>query len=240
MVILGVDARIAVDGKTSMASESRFPNCACHGRTPVNQTTPFPSRLYDLTVSCPTASPLLVDGARPALTQAWRDYPHIYDQVLEEVHARVNSAGYATKLDLAAVVAWKHVQTVEWMRKLLMFTPLGGQHRTRAAFAPSRTDRERIDALNGIPGFGSGDASTSALFAAWRPTKFGVYDRRAGSVGWPRVVNLSCQCDRSDLVAFFEHLRQIANELSHGWTPRDVDVALYVLRSPGNHLAHAD
>lgn len=180
-------------------------------------------------MSCPTANRLLVPGARQAMAKAWREYPHIYDQVLAEVHARLNSAGYATKLDLAALIAWKHVQNAPWMQDLLKSPPLAVQQRTQAAFVPDKTDRERIDALESIPGFGSGNSFTSVLFAVWRPTEFGVYDTNASSRGWDRVVSSSCRCDRSDLIVYFDHLRQMASELGHGWTPRDVDIALYML-----------
>jgi hypothetical protein len=163
------------------------------------------------------------------MANAWREYPHLYDQVLEEVHARLNSAGYASKLDLAALIAWKHVQNAPWMQDLLTSPPLAVQQRTQAAFAPGKTDRERVDALDGIPGFGSGNAFTSVLFAAWRPAEFGVYDSRASRKGWDRAVSSSCQCDRADLIVYFDHLRQMAGELGHGWTPRDVDMALYML-----------
>ena len=115
------------------------------------------------------------------------------------------------------------------MQDLLKFPPLGVQQRTQAAFGPDKTDRQRIDALEGIPGFGSGNAFTSTLFAAWRPTEFGVYDSRASNRGWDTVVNSSCQCYRAELTVYFDHLRQMALELGYGWTPRDVDMALYML-----------
>jgi hypothetical protein len=180
-------------------------------------------------MSCSTANPLLAPNVLHTMAAAWRKYPHLYDQVLEEVHARLSAAGYATKLDLAALIAWKHVQNATWMQDLLKLPPLAVQQRTQAAFAPYKTDRERIDALDGIPGFGSGNAFTSVLFAAWRPAEFGVYDTSASSQGWSKVVRPTCRCDRADLTVYFDHLRQMASELGHGWTPREVDMALYML-----------
>jgi hypothetical protein len=44
-------------------------------------------------VSCPGANPLLTPGAQQVLAVAFEDYPHSYDQVLEEVHARLNAVG---------------------------------------------------------------------------------------------------------------------------------------------------
>jgi hypothetical protein len=108
----------------------------------------------------------------------------------------------------------------------LLRSPCSNGHRLPP---PDKTDRERIDALDSIPGFGSGNAFTSVLLAAWRPAEFGVYDSRASRKGWDRAVSSSCQCDRADLIVYFGHLRQMAGELGHGWTPRDVDMALYML-----------
>jgi hypothetical protein len=130
-----------------------------------------------------------VPGVKRTLAAAFGEYPNLYDQVLEEVHARLNTAGYATKLDLAALIAWKHVHNASRMQDVLKLPPLAVQQRTQAAFAPNKTDRERIDALQSIPGFGSGDAFASVLFAAWRPTEFGIYDRRASGAGWDKVVS---------------------------------------------------
>jgi hypothetical protein len=91
--------------------------------------------LIRFTMSCPSANPLLVPDARHSIANAWRGYPHLYDQVLEEVHARLNSAGYATKLDLAALIAWKHVRNAPWMQDVLKSPPLAVQQRTQAASA---------------------------------------------------------------------------------------------------------
>jgi hypothetical protein len=72
------------------------------------------------------------------MAAAWRTYPHLYAQVLEEVHIRLSAAAYATKLDLAALITWKHVQNATWMQDLLKFPPLAVQQRTQAAFAPDK------------------------------------------------------------------------------------------------------
>jgi hypothetical protein len=204
-------------------------------------------------MNCPTANPLLKPGARPALAAAFNRYPQLYDQLLDEVHSRLNSAGYATKLDLAALATWKHVHNARWLRTMLKLPSLEIQQKTQSAFASNKSDRERIDALKGIPGFGSGGAFTSVLLSAWQPAKFGVYDSRASRIGWDKVVSATCRCSRKDLVVYFFHLRQMAWELASDWSmhperllgpdwtppsnwvpgtdwmPRDVDKALYVL-----------
>lgn len=180
-------------------------------------------------VSCPTANPLLVPGAKRTLAAAFERYPHLYDEVLAEVHARLNSAGYATKLDLAALIAWKHVHNARWMQDVLKLPPLAVQQRTQAAFAPAKTDQQRIDALESIKGFQRGSAFSSVLLAAWQPAEYGVYDDRASTKGWGQVVSPDCTCLRANLVVYFDHLRQMTKELGSGWTPRDVDMALYML-----------
>lgn len=168
-------------------------------------------------------------GANATLATAWHRYHHLHDEVLQEVHARLNAAGFATKLDLAALIAWKHVNTGAWMLDVLQLPPLAVQASTQAAFAPGLSDQQRIDALARIPGFRRGKAFTSALLAAWNPLKYGVYDDNASQKGWPQVVSPACLCPRTNLVFYFDHLRQIANELGPTWTPRDVDMALFEL-----------
>jgi hypothetical protein len=185
---------------------------------------------YAADMTCPTVGRLLLPNAQRDLAAAFDRYPHLYDQVLEEVHARLNATGYATKLDLAALITWKHIQTAPWMQKLLKQPPMAVQQRTQAAFAPGISDQQRIDALESIPGFGGGGrAFTSVLLAAWRPTEYGVYDDRASGTGWVQVVDPQCACNRRELSVYFDHLRQMAGELRGGWTPRNVDMALYSL-----------
>jgi hypothetical protein len=161
------------------------------------------------------------------MSAAWHSYSPVYDEVLQEVHARLSTSGYATKLDLAALIAWKHVRNAPWMAQVLDLSPLTIQSRTQAAFENGLTDQERLDALSYIPGFGGGGAFTSVLLTAWRPSRYGVYDENAATGGWPQVVSPKCVCDRSNLVVYFDHLRQMATELGSTWTPRDVDIALF-------------
>ena len=175
------------------------------------------------------AAKLLQRDAQSSMLEAWKAYPRAYDEVLQEVHARVNAAGFATKLDLSALIAWKHVQNATWMQELLSLPPLAVQARTQSAFSVGLDDKERIDALAGLPGFGGGEAFTSVLLTAWRPSEYGVFDTNASKVGWGKVVDARCTCARSDLVVYFAHLRRMAKELPAGWTPRDVDMALYGL-----------
>ena len=178
---------------------------------------------------CPTAAPLLQPGSKRLMLAAWKKYPFLYDEVLQEVHVRITTLGFATKLDLAALIAWKHVQNAEWMRALLKLAPLIVQSRTELAFSPGLSDEERISALASLSGFGSGGAFTSVLLTAWKPSEYGVYDEGGATKGWPKVVSPLCSCNRSSLIAYFDHVRQLARELGPTWSPRDVDIALFEL-----------
>jgi hypothetical protein len=103
------------------------------------------------------------------------------------------------------------------MRQALKLPMASVTQQTGKAFAPGLTDQARIDALSGIPGFGSGGAFE----------EFGVFDSRASKNGWPKVITPACVCQRTHLPVYFDHLRQLATELGPGWTPRMVDIALY-------------
>jgi hypothetical protein len=180
-------------------------------------------------MTCPTATTLIKPGFSSELTKALRAYPDSYDDVFEDVHVRLTTAGYATKLDLAALIAWKHVRNAPWMRVMLKLPTGTVEQGTADAFTCGRSDKERICALRDIPGFRRGRAFTSVLLTAWCPTEFGVYDDRASDAGWTQAITPACTCTRSDLPTYFAHLRQIASELGTDWTPRNVDMALYGL-----------
>ncbi|GMU79090.1 MAG: hypothetical protein AMXMBFR46_18830 [Acidimicrobiia bacterium] len=174
-------------------------------------------------------APLLRPGAPEDLHQAFDRYPDHYDDVLNEVHDRLVQRGVATKLDLAALIAWKHVRNAHWMKDLLKRPEIEVEVATRAAFSPGLTDNQRIAALDPLPGFGGRGAFTSVLLTAWDPTNFGVFDRLAYA-NRPIVVSETCVCDWALLPVYWAHLRTIASEMSSGaggtWTPRMVDMAL--------------
>lgn len=175
---------------------------------------------------------LLKVSAPADLTEALGAYPSGYDDVFDEVHRRLVGANAASKLDLAALIAWKHVRNARWMRDLLCIDEASVQRATGSAFAPRLSDRDRLRALRSLPGFGSGGAFASTLFAAWKPGRYGVYDRFAYA-GLRNVVRPACTCDVSDLPVYWDHLRRISAQLSRPgdrWTPRKVDMALLNLR----------
>lgn len=181
-------------------------------------------------MTCPTAPIRLLANAPARLAAALAKYPAHYDDVLQDVHSRLLSAGHATKLDLGVLIAWKHVRNARWMKTLLKLPPGDVETITAAAFTAGVSDADRIEALDGLPGFGSGGAFTSVLLAAWKPTEFGVFDQNAGLDNWPKAVTAACKCNQQQLPVYFDHLRQIAGEMTvatrQAWTPRKVDMAL--------------
>lgn len=182
-------------------------------------------------MTCPTAVQLLLSGAAVALATSATTYPAHYDEMLDEVHHRLQSNGHATKLDLNALTTWKRVRATKWAVQLNHLAEKTVADATENAFAAA-TDRDRIDALWPIPGFRSAGAMTSALLAAWRPDLYGVLDKHAR---WAKAtaVSRTCRCDWRDLPIYEEHLRQLARELTAttgtAWMPRQVDMALYKL-----------
>jgi len=184
-------------------------------------------------MSCAAPRLLLAQGER-GMERAYRRYPANYDDVFVEVGKRLRAAGTATKLDLAALIAWKHVRNAPWMTNFLTTRDTVIRSSVSAAFAADLTDAERVAALRELPGFRAGGAFTSVLFAAWNPSAFGVYDTRVEERR-RYVVSRSCKCRWADLPTYWEHLRRIASEMPPGpsaWTPRTVEMAMMNLRSP--------
>lgn len=171
---------------------------------------------------------LLRDGVQRRLEDAVNRYPRFYDEVLDEVHHRLVTHDEASKVDLAALIGWKHVRNAPWMRELLTMSDSEVRDITRRAIAGAMSDSERVAAIRPLPGFGSGGAFTSVFFAAWSPERFGVYDRLVNQRR-RLVVEEDCGCMWSDLPTYWQHLRRIAAEMNSGsgaWTPRMVEMAI--------------
>jgi hypothetical protein len=158
------------------------------------------------------------------------NYPPLYDELLSEVGTRLKKRGFATKVDLGALVFWKHINNSPWMTRLMNVSDQRVRAVTGDALAPQPTDSARLDALAVLPGF-RGVRMASTFFAAWDPSTFAVQDRRA-LARLKMLVSDHCQCDREILPTYWEHIREIAKELSTmsivtSWTPRNVDMALF-------------
>lgn len=137
-------------------------------------------RCGDMTADLSCEAPaLLAPGADAALSKSRLSYPHVADEVFSEVRSRLVTHGAATKLDLAALVFWKHINNAPWMTQLLRVPDAAVRAATAAAFAPGLSDDERVVALRPLPGFGGGRAIASTLLAAWNPEQYGVFDRLA-------------------------------------------------------------
>jgi hypothetical protein len=175
---------------------------------------------------------LLLARSRTSLVTALGRYSSNYDEVLIEIHRRLRRNGHATKFDLAGLIGWKHVQNASWMSKLYDLAPGVVEAATAAAFRPRLTDVQRIAALGGLPGYGAGRAFTSVLLTAWDPTSFGVFDKFVDETR-SKITSARCRCRWDDLPTYFDHMRQLAVELStttgRPWTPREVDKAMYIL-----------
>lgn len=175
------------------------------------------------------APTLLAPGADAVLSKSYLSYPHLSDEVFSEVRSRLVTHAAATKLDLAALVFWKHINNAPWMTQLLKIPDTAVRAATAGAFAPGLSDEERVVALGPLPGFGGGRAIASTLLAAWDPERYGVYDRLAlaAKAKW---IDARCVCDWENLPTYWSHLRRMAAELSSNgasWSPRMVDMALF-------------
>lgn len=182
-------------------------------------------------ITCSSAA-LLTAGTKAALSESYLSYAHVSDEVFSEVRSRLVTHGAATKLDLAALVFWKHINNAPWMTKLLKVPDTAVRIATAAAFAPGLSDEERVAALGPLPGFGGGRAIASTLLAAWDPERYGVYDRLAlaAKAKW---IDAKCVCDWENLPTYWSHLRRVAAELSSNgacWSPRMVDMSLFNVR----------
>jgi hypothetical protein len=101
-----------------------------------------------------------------------------YDEVFDEVSARLHAHHEASKADICILVCWKRITQGGWITRFLRTPDIEVRARTREAFA-AVSDQARLDSLAPLPGFGSKAALATALLAAYDPAEFGVMDRRA-------------------------------------------------------------
>jgi hypothetical protein len=88
---------------------------------------------------------LLQPNTVGTLTQALDRYPPSGDDIFVAVGARLRKHSAATKLDLAGLVFWKHIQNAPWMTTLTKAPEAEVQAETTAALAPDLTDARRMD-----------------------------------------------------------------------------------------------
>ena len=111
-----------------------------------------------------------------------------YDEVIEQVIARVADTGSLGKLDLGALSAWKRLRAdTPWMARLMSCPEHEVRQQTQravtAALDESRTVPEAAaaarSALTALPGFNNGDAMASVVCFVAAPLRLAVYDSRA-------------------------------------------------------------
>jgi hypothetical protein len=66
------------------------------------------------------ASELLKSGAAAKLAVDHDSYSPVYDELFAEVGARLKREHLASKLDLGALVFWKHINNARWMTELML------------------------------------------------------------------------------------------------------------------------
>ena len=163
--------------------------------------------------------------------------PH-YDDVFREVQRRVTAVGSIGKSDIAMLSFWKRLRAdTRWVRKLLGLGDVEVRRVTGPAVIAAR-EGDPIEAagrarelLRPLPGFAQGAALASALLTAASPTRLAVYDKRARKGLGELELELA---DKPPLfyaryMMLIEQCRAEAADLGHRWSPRDVDLALYML-----------
>jgi hypothetical protein len=169
-----------------------------------------------------------------------------YDDVFREVQQRIAAVGSIGKSDIAMLSFWKRLRAdTPWVRKLLGLADVEVRGVTALAVIASRTG-DSIEAagqarelLRPLPGLGHGTALASALLTVASPSRLAVYDKRARK-GLSEV-----ELELADGPPLFyarymrliEQCRTEAAEQGHGWSPHDVDLALYTLGRPAHRLA---
>jgi hypothetical protein len=162
-----------------------------------------------------------------------------YDDVVDQVIARVDDSGSLGKLDLGALSAWKRLRAdTPWMARLMSRSDREVREHTQRAVAAARDTAVTASqaaaaartALTPLPGFTTGDALASVVCFVAAPKRLAVYDRRAheglGRVGL-ELDNLPGRYGR--YLTLIEQCRSELADHGHAWSARQVDLALYQL-----------
>lgn len=167
-----------------------------------------------------------------------------YDEVIEQVAARVADAGSLGKLDLGALSAWKRLRAdTPWMAQLMSCPEQQVRLHTAHAVAAAQDESTTVSvaaaaarsALTPLPGFAHGDALASVVCFVAAPNRLAVYDRRAHQ-GLQRL-HLALDDRAGRYGRYLGLVEQCRRELAcHGyeWSARQVDLALYQLGGPEN------
>ncbi len=161
-----------------------------------------------------------------------------YDDVLREVSAAILASGSAGKADIGALLFWKRLRAdTRWVGELHTMPDASVRESTGTAVRLARREDVPLSeaagsargALSTLPGFRSGDALASAVLTAAAPNRMAVYDRRADAGLRSLGVNLPRRGRYRAYLAVIEGLLADRPPESRDWSPRDVDLALYML-----------
>ncbi|WP_326550817.1 hypothetical protein [Micromonospora sp. NBC_01813] len=162
-----------------------------------------------------------------------------YDEVIEQVVARVADAGSLGKLDLGALSAWKRLRAdTPWMAQLMSCPEYTVRQHTQRAVAAAQDQSRTVpeaaaaarSALTPLPGFSTGDALASVVCFVAAPKRLAVYDRRAHE--GLRRLGLALDDRPGRYGRYLTLLEQCRDELAdqgHRWSARHVDLALFQL-----------
>jgi hypothetical protein len=177
----------------------------------------------------------LDDTQRNAVLDALTRYDPVYDELFDEVSARIDSHGDIGKLDIAGLVFWKRIPLGRWYKSLLAMREADVREITRGAVTTTGTTQDRLRALRPLPGCKTSAASiASTLLTAWNPSDFAITDRRSR----PALVTLLRMVDERAVTRYPEYLRLVRcvrDDINdHGnceiaLTARDIDKALWIL-----------
>lgn len=164
--------------------------------------------------------------------------PH-YDEVFWDVAERAESMGSLGKTDIGALVVWKRLSAqTPWVSKLMSLPDTDVRSVTaRAVQAVRNTGVSRAEAAQTgrgivweLPGFRTGDALASAVLTAAAPERMAVYDRRVQQALDILGFTLTRASGRyGRYMDLLDRLLSQGGEQAAGWTPRDLDTALYWL-----------
>lgn len=178
---------------------------------------------------------------KAAILAALSRYPHHYDESFCESADRIATNGYATKLDIGGLAAWKRIRCdTPWVTKLQSLPQTTVTTATRKAFLPGLTPARRLETLRSDlkHGMGGAFALGSALLTAWNQTEFAVTDRRTRAALRSLLRPVGCACDFGYYPTYVEHVAEIRNQMTTArgdevLSSRDIDKALYVLLPSG-------